>query len=87
MSDQQPQPASYPGFPVSAKGLQKLHQALGMYLHQALEQDITATDRQEQHQQQIAALVAQIEAREPLPTAGPEQAPPRPLRQPKAQGS
>lgn len=82
---QPPQGATYPGFGITAEGLQKLHQALGMYLHQSLEQDIEAKKQQQQQQQQIATLVEQIEALAPAPPA-PEQAPPVPLRTPKVQG-
>ena len=81
MSDPQ-QPSQYPGFAVTAEGIQKLHQALGMYLHQALEQDIAARAQQEQHRKQVEMLLAGPAA----PDADAEQAPPVPLRTPKAQG-
>lgn len=82
MSD--PQPATYPGFEMTAEGLGKMHQALGMYLHQTLELNAARQRDEARHQQEMEALAQQF-ARAAAPQASEANVTePTPIKPPKA---
>jgi protein-disulfide isomerase-like protein with CxxC motif len=60
---------------MTTEGIRQMHQALGMYMHQALEESSARKRERAEHQQQVEILMQQVEAQGTDPTVPPSEAP------------